>query len=118
MFAKQLKHTQDDGDANPLGLDRLETIYQEFKDRLGTLRNQFRVVYIIFTNRMVTQDVLETFYSDHDGAIVIHKANIENYLTGSFSLFSLFDEDMEVDHDDESDSRSANSDDGVDPDEK
>jgi len=88
MIVKQSKHTTTE---TALSFTYCSRIYEEFKQTTASFYQKYRVIYIIVSNRPCKEYELEEFYSQHTGAAVICKPNIDQYVSMGFGSFLIFD---------------------------
>lgn len=64
MIVKQMKHSA--AAEAPLTYDAIYDFYDTFKKRLGVLVNDYRIMYILVTNRALSDDILAKVHT-HEG---------------------------------------------------
>jgi hypothetical protein len=104
MIVKQLKHST--ANKPKISAEKIMKHYDRFKDRRKHLMEDFRLVYILITNREVTQQHMKEI-NEHQGSCIcaffipdiysllgiglVCQHNLEAYVSVSFSSFAVLD---------------------------
>lgn len=88
MIVKQLKHST--ANKPKISAEKIMKHYDRFKDRRKHLVKDFRLVYILITNREITQQHMKEI-NEHQGIGLVCQHNLEAYVSVSFSSFAVLD---------------------------